>query len=194
MRHIPIILFGFGLSSCGLLPNCRQTFVLHREPLLTGAAHVPRLNGYYVSVGSDGFDAFALFTGGKVKMVSGWHPNGTDFWNNPQAHRAALVELASLVPREGWGVYSIRDNTILIQSFNHNLNEPCVRSVYEERGIVINDTTITISSLFMHWRQDTLISSPNTYRFYPMDQVPDPSSARLYRRGWYKRDLHPSRR
>ena len=193
MRTIPIFLFSFWLSSCGvLLPNCRQPFNLNREPILGDLAHLPSVNGIYVPVDSGG--AFALYASGKAKRVSSSQPAGTDFWSNPKEHGAALLELASLVPREGWGDYYIRDNAILIQSFNHNINEPCVRSVYEERGIVINDTTITITSVFTHWWwQDTLVSTPKTYRLYPMHQVPDPSDARLYRRGRYKRSLHPSR-
>ncbi len=186
-----VVLCALCTACNALLPNCREAYHAHQWPLLSSSARMPRTEGYYISL--DGQGCFAIYGNGRFKKVSLVMPDGKAFWAASETERMRLIESASIRPGDGWGDFSVDGDHFRGQFFNRNIDEVCVRNVFEYQGLVLNDSTIAVQSIYMHWKGETFMNTPNTFRFFPTEQRPDQSCSWLYTKSWYRNKLHFSR-
>jgi len=151
-----------------------------------------RVDGIFVSVNQRG--AFALYKDGKVKFVDSYLPIGNEFWLNPDKMISIVENQINIIGKEGTGHYKRVSDTIIIQTFGISNDQLCRRSVYETKGIIVNDSTIKVFSDYSYWFNSELIKEPNIYRLYKTDHKPDSTLAWFNKKRWYKKNLHESRR
>jgi len=116
------------------------------------------------------------------------------FWLYPETAIDTILANDDYFKREIWGHYQIIYDTIIIQSFGLANDQLCRRSVYETRGIILNDSTIKVFSDYSYWHNYELIKEPNIFRLYKTKHKPDSSIAWFNKKRWYKKNLHESRR
>jgi hypothetical protein len=187
-----VLLIVYLCSACAGIYPCRKQFNVYKDPILVSNTEIPiRTNGLYVSTNLSG--SFFLFDNGYTKTVSSIGPNGMSFWENPESEIHDLQLILNSFEREVWGQYKICNDTIVIQTFGLN-DQMCRRSVYETRGVILNDSIIKVFSDYSYWFDYELIEEYNIYRLYKTEQKPDTSKAWFNNKWWYKRNLHESRR
>ena len=121
-------------------------------------------------------------------------PIGKEFWADPEkVLKEEVYNSWHFNDKEGWGVYNVEKDSIKFQSFNYHTQEPCKRWLFEDRGLILNDSTILIYSVYSFNGKLELIKEPNIYGFYPTTKKPDSTNAWLYKRKWYKENEHKSR-
>ncbi len=98
--------------------------------------------------------------------------------------------------KENWGDYAVKENEIILQNFNRNNEEVCKRSVFEEKGRILNDSTIEIYSEYSYWWKDKspTLYAPCVLNFYKTDTKPDSTIAWFVNKNWYKNELNTSRK
>lgn len=178
------------IGGCFFRPNCdKDKYIVSRslfiKPLL-------KLNGIYISKNLKG--SFFLYSDGKFHNHSTNFPVGAEFWNSPAEGIEEINNDWFFNRKDGWGDYYTNDDSIFIQFFNYHSQEFCKRWVYEMRGKILNDSTIKMSYLFSDNGNDTLQSGPNTFSFYQTSIKPDSTIGWVYKKEWYKNNLHPSRK
>jgi hypothetical protein len=180
------------LNSCGIMLNCHRPFNIYKFPIAQHPhANRPRTDGIFVS--TDSRDAYFFYANGRVMSYGFLHPIG-DFWSDPDSALATMRAHRNFNSREGWGDHSIRNDTIWVQAFNWNVQEPCTRAVFDDVGRVISDSIIVINVIFAHSRADTLFKGSKEFRFHPTALKPDSANVWFEKKLWYKKELHPSRR
>lgn len=183
----------FQLASCVSPINCRKQFTVFMDSIsVSSHKYQIRVDGIFVSVNQRG--AFALYKDGKVKFVDSYLPIGNEFWLNPDKMISIVENQINIIGKEGTGHYKRVSDTIIIQTFGISNDQLCRRSVYETKGIIVNDSTIKVFSDYSYWFNSELIKEPNIYRLYKTDHKPDSTLAWFSKKRWYKKNLHESRR
>jgi hypothetical protein len=178
------------LNSCFLRPNCsKKYFIVNNQEFIKSNL---KTNGVYVSINKGG--AFFLFDDGKIQNHSTNKPNGYEFWSDPEKEISKVYDVWYFNRKDGWGNYIVNNDSIFIQFFNYHNQEPCKRWVYEQKGVTLNDSTIEIFSTFMHYQNEYLYTDSNIYRFFPTIKKPNDKKAWLFKKHWYKKGLHESRK
>jgi hypothetical protein len=123
---------------------------LYKEPIINSNEKILlKTDGIYIS--KNGWAAFFLYNNGKVKIHRPFFDTiPEDRWRSPQKILKEMQDDWEFKEKERWGDYSIRGNEIIIQRFNRNNEEICKRSVFEEKGRILNDTTIEIYSEYSY--------------------------------------------
>jgi hypothetical protein len=196
MRSI-ISIFGccilFQLASCVSPINCRKQFTVYKEPIIKSSRNIHSFNnGIFVSI--NGEDVLYLFDNGLSKTISSSISTNQEFWLYPEKAIDNIIADDDYFKKEIWGHYQIIYDTIIIQTFGLANDQLCRRSVYETRGIILNDSTIKVFSDFSHWFNYEIIKEPNIFRHFTTDYKPDRSLAWFNKKRWYKKNLHESRR
>jgi len=196
MKTISVIFeccFLFLFVSCVSPINCRKQFTIFMDPIsVSSDEYKIHIDGIFVSVNQRG--TFALYKDGKAKFIDSNFPIGDEFWEYPERKISFIEKQISLIGKEGAGHYRILNDTIIIQSFGLSNDQLCRRSVYETKGIIMNDSTIKVFSDYSYWFDSELIKEPNIYRLYKTDQKPDSTLAWFNKKRWYKKNLHESRK
>ncbi|MDD3744445.1 MAG: hypothetical protein PHX54_12535 [Lentimicrobiaceae bacterium] len=151
-----------------------------------------RVDGIFVSVNQRG--AFALYKDGKAKFVDSYLPIGNEFWLYPEKMISIIENQINIIGKEGAGHYKQVSDTIIIQTFGISNDQLCRRSVYETKGVILNDSTIVVFSDYSYWFDSELIKQPNIYRLYKTNLKPDSTLAWFNKKRWYKNNLHESRK
>jgi hypothetical protein len=195
MKSFRILTIGailFLLNACVGIYPCRKQFTLYKEAFYHTDAKLPiKTNGVYISISHEG--SFYLYNNGYAKILFSNLPESKTFWKNPSIEINELQSQEKYFRKEVWGNYSINNDTIAIQTFGLN-DQLCKRSVYETKGVILNDSTIKVFSDYSYWFDTELIKEPNIYRLYKTDQKPDSTMAWFNKKRWYKKNLHESRR
>lgn len=182
----------FLLNACVGIYPCRKQFLLYKEAFEFSDTKLPiNTNGVYISVSHEG--SFYLYNNGYAKILFSNLPVSKSFWKNPSIEINELQSQEKYFRKEVWGNYIIKNDTIIIQTFGLN-DQLCKRSVYETKGVILNDSTIKVFSDYSYWFDSELIKVPNIYRLYKTDQKPDSTLAWFNKKWWYKKDLHESRK
>lgn len=182
----------FLLPSCAGIYPCRKQFTIYKNTILQPQIKFPiKTNGVYVSTNQGG--SFYLYDNGYAKTVSMFFPDSKLFWENPENQMTELHSEEDYFRKEVWGNYKFIDDTIIIQTFGLN-DQLCKRSVYETKGIILNDTTIKVFSDYSFWFDSELIKEPNIYRLYKTEHKPDSTLAWFNKKYWYIKNLHESRK
>lgn len=181
-------------SCCGCYPfriSNHRPFVLHQMPISQGSGiSVPRTTGLYVS--SNGSSALFFYADGKVLFYdTEWLPGW--FWKNPDSSLWAMENAPRRFYRDSWGVYSVRHDSLELQSFAFSWQRSLVHHVVDLGAQQFGDTVFHIGSIYQH---EFNRASPwnSTYRYYPCTFRPDSSKAWFSRKPWYRKHLHPDRR
>ena len=181
------------MGSCVSPINCRKQFTVFKEPVYTTNSSRPlNIHGIFVSINDEG--AFYLYNNGLSKTISSSVSLNQSFWLNPEIEIVKLLNDDNYFKKEVWGHYQIINDTIVIQTFGLANDQICRRSVYETKGIILNDTTIKVFSDYSYWFNNQFIKEPNIYRFYKTELKPDSTLAWFNKKWWYKRNLHESRK
>lgn len=173
-------------SSCF---NQKKHFKIIRIPVKEDRSKNFKKNGVYISNQEKG-SALFFFENGFTKW-SGWTNN---FIEDKVNNFKDIEEFNNNFQKEYWGHYAIKNDTIIIQEFNHNNEEIYKRSISERHGLIINDSTIVILSWDSYWGNYQLPQDPMKYIFYPTNSKPDSTKAWFNNKRWYKKNLHESRK
>ncbi len=181
------------MASCVSPFNCRKQFTLFHEPIIKSNSNRHLLNeGIFISI--DGKDAFYIYNNGLSKSISSSKYLNHEFWKNPEIGIANLLTDDEYFKNEIWGHFQIIEDTIMIQSFGLANDQVCRRSVYEEKGIFLNDSTIKMFSSYSYWFEREFLKEPIIYHLYKTNQKPDSTLAWFNKKRWYKKNLHESRK
>ncbi len=142
----------------------------------------------------NGGGALCFFDNGLAKYISSSVSANNSFWINPEVEIKNLLENDQYFKKELWGHFQIIDDTIIIQNFGISNDQLCRRSVYEKKGVIVNDSTIIILSNYSFWFDNDLIKEPDTYRLFKTDQKPDSTLAWFRKKRWYHKNIDESRR
>ena len=190
-KSIILIIVLFSFNSCGILMTQKRHFNTYKSPVLQEGDKLPfKTNGVYVEKNSHFNEVFYFYTNGLVKN-SGLH---SDFWDNPKEIAKKVEDIYIFSSKEFWGDYTIKDDTIYIQIFNHNTQFLYKRWIFEWKGVIKNDTTIEMFSEYSYFGKDQFIHKPVIYGFYPTEIKPDSTKAWFNNKKWFKENLHESRK
>ncbi len=182
--------------SCSSPINCTKNFITYKEPISHNNEKISlRTDGIYIS--ENGRASFFLYNNGRVKIHSPFFDTlQQELWATPQKVVKEMQNDWEFKQKERWGDYSIKGNEITIQRFNRNNEEVCKRSVFEEKGRILNDSTIEIYSEYSYWWKDKLpaLYTPCILKFYKTDIKSDSTIAWFINKNWYKKELDNSRR
>lgn len=178
------------ISACSSI-NCVKPFSTFSKPIEKQSFFKLRTNGVYVS--QSGRGAFFIYKNGKAKIISSLFPIGKEFWNDPKNEIEKIYGDMNYSTKECWGDYTLVEDSILIHFITRHNNEPCKRWVFEETGIVLNDSIIKIETSYSFWGKDTIQNEPNIFRFFPTNIKPDSNIFWYKNKSWYIKNLHESR-
>ncbi|MBK8785200.1 MAG: hypothetical protein IPO01_04040 [Chitinophagaceae bacterium] len=193
---IIVLVISVDLISCSSPVNCSKYFIAYKEPIINSNQKLSlRTDGIYIS--KNGRAALFLFNNGKVKVYSPFFDTlRAELWVPPQKVIAEMQNAWEYKQKERWGDFFIKGNEIIIQRFNRNNEEVCKRSVFEEKGRILNDSTIEIYSEYSYWWKDKLpsLSAPCVLNFYKTNTKPDSTIAWFVNKSWYKNELNEKRK
>ena len=187
MKSIHVIIgcsFLLLLASCVSPINCRKQFTIYKNPNNNVISEFSFLkDGVFVSL--NGKNAFYLYNNDLVKSILRTERANQLFWVCPVKEIYKILPDDEYFKREIWGHYQIINDTILIQTFGLSNDQLCRRSVYETKGVLLNDSTIEVFSYYSYWFESEFINEPNIYRFYKTDLKPDSTLAWFNKKRWY---------
>jgi hypothetical protein len=97
--------------------------------------------------------------------------------------------------RDLWGCFTVKDDSIYIQSFYRGEQTAIKRYMSEFRGIIKNDSTIELNYKMDYNPRILQMYSPSAqYAFWKTEIRPDNSIAWFLKKKWYQRELHNSRK
>lgn len=186
--------FNFIISCNLILPNCISHFSIYKEPKIDAENEISlQTHGMYIS--KNGKAAFFLYRNGKIKIhLPNFSSISREFWESPKEVINSMENSLYFNEKEWWGDFAIKNDTIIVQNFNKHNQYICKRWVFEERGRIINDTTIEIYLDYSYFTNDTLSKTPCVLNFYPTTIKPDSTLAWFNNKKWYKKYLHESRK
>lgn len=194
--RIIIVAISVDLISCSSPVNCTKYFTAYKEPIINNNQKLLlRTDGIYIS--KNGRAALFLFNDGKVKVYSPFFDTmRVELWAPPEKVLAEMQNSWEYKQKERWGDFFIKGNEIIIQRFNRNNEEICKRSVFEEKGRILNDSTIEIYSEYSYWWKDKhpVLYAPCVLNFYKTNAKPDSTIAWFINKNWYKNELNESRK
>lgn len=184
------------VASCNSPINCTKYFTIYKKPVVNNnEGKSLRTDGIYIS--KNGLASFFLYDNGKVKIHRPFFDTmPVSLWRNPQKILDKMQEDWEFKRKENWGDYTIQGNEIILQNFNLNNQEACKRSVFEEKGRILNDSTIEIYSDYSYWWKDKqpILYIPCVLNFYKTETKPDSTIAWFINKSWYKNGLNESRK
>lgn len=173
------------------MPNCHKQFTVYQLPVHDSTATSQlRSDGIYASEHTR--EVLCFQPNGLVKAYPLCIPD-TGFWTDPSLTISIIQSRYEPYKKEDWGAYTVLADTLKLQRFNYHQTEVCKRSVFDYRGVVLNDTTLVITSKIAYWFDDTATTGHFVYRFYPTDFKPDDSRIWFEKKRWYLRNRDPSR-
>lgn len=175
------------LFLCGCYPllkvTCHKTYSANAQHSPVAGLSVPRTTGMFVG----GSGAYFFYEDGRV------------FFTREPAHICTPPLVPNKSNRSGlqrydsWGDYYMSNDTLIIQRFHYHPQEACTRSVIEEHGFMMNDTTFRLVSKHYHALQGKY-PAEQVFDYWPCPSRLDQTKAWLVHKGWYLKNLHPSRR
>lgn len=174
--------------------NKTEDFTVYKKPVkIEGKSF--RTDGYYVPVDSK-YHVFCFFENGLMKSHVTWADQ--NFWENPDDAVKTFYKPQMLTTQESYGGYRIKGDTLSLQYFNRSNVDVYARSVYDVKGIIVNDTTLKIISekafIESSGSPNELLDQPVILRFYESSIKPDSSQAWFLPKPWYHKELHDSRK
>lgn len=197
-KYFKIAVLGISINSisCTIPINCIKHFTAYKEPVINNNKKISlRTDGIYIS--DNGRASFFLYNNGRVKIHSPFFDTIPEhLWRTPQRIINEMQDDWEFKRKENWGDYTIKGNEILLQNFNRNNEEICKRSVFEEKGRILNDSTIEIYSDYWYWWKDKhpTLYVPCVLNFYKTHVKPDSTIAWFINKNWYKKELDNSRK
>ncbi|TCN52473.1 hypothetical protein D0809_00050 [Flavobacterium circumlabens] len=200
MRKTIYMLILLFISSCGIGPVKWEGFSNYEKPVRFEKSVKLKTNGVYVVDSVNGYinskECYYLYNNGLCL------PNSQDknFWKNPKYYldeeynRMVKYQEKYKIKPDVFGQYSISNDTICFQVFGANNNEFFRRWVIEDKGIIVNDSTIKLFSSYSYLRKIELLDKPKTLLFYKMEIKPDSTKLFYKNKKWYKKGLHKSRK
>ena len=211
-EYLILLFIGMALSGCYSL---HKNFIIHEHPILENSRYELEIDGVYF-VGSNEekcpSNYFFFYKNGLV-YVSRFtgKQEVLDFWSNPNHYIDNLNRnyFQMFKPRDMWGSYKIRNDSIFIQYFYDNGSNQVGlmnRNSIDLSGIITSSHSFTIDVRICTWCDkfygtnsrhsgDTSYFSPSSvYKFEKSDFKVDSSLAWFSKRSWYTKNLHESRR
>jgi hypothetical protein len=188
-----IILVFLELCSCTFIFNDKSNFTLFKEPVIKNFDGIPlKTNGIYIS--EDGGGALFLYQNGQVKLLKPFFSQARKgIWLDPLDVLKGINLYWNFNTKEFWGSFIINDNEIIFQNFNEN-NILKERYLFEQRGRILNDSTIVIFSDYVYNTGDSLLNTECLLKFYPTSIKPDSTNIWFVNKKWYRKNLHESRK
>ena len=125
-----------------LMQSClikKKDFTIIHEPLLSANRFDLDISGIY---GHPDSFSYVFYANGLVKTLA-------DNQISEENNRVKLIY--DYKPKESWGYYKIKYDSIIIQRFNRHSEEIYKRWIIEDKGIILNDSTIRILSTHSYW-------------------------------------------
>lgn len=187
-------MLSFFLTSCLIPISNKRFFSIYSAPIFEGSnGYRLKYNGIYVSINDS--DGFVFFTKGKVKWFSGYWSNAKVFWSNQDsAWYNIYASQFSYNKQEKWGEYMIINDSFFAEEFNFNKTNFVVRDVFRQKGVIINDTTLVLSTWYSVSDNFEFLNGIDTFRFYRTHLKPDSTKIWYQNKRWYKKDVHESRK
>ncbi len=136
-----------------------------------------------------------FYSNGNVKQIRPRFDSFPQTYMTPPATvLAGLTTNMFFRSKEGWGDYTIRNDTIVLQIFGWHNDEMPTRRVYESWGLVINDSTIEIHIDRCVRTDDTIFNGTCRLHYYPTTIKPDSNLVWFNKKRWYRDHLHNSRK
>ena len=188
-----IILVFLVSCSCTFIFNDKSNFTLFKEPVIKNFDGTPlKTNGIYIS--EEGRAAFFLYNNGQVKILYPFFNHKTkEFWLNPSEVTRNMNVNWDFDSKEWWGNFSIDSNEIILRYFNRN-NLFRERYLFENKGEILNDSTIVIYSDYIYNTGDSFLNTKCLLKFYPTSIKPDSTNIWFVNKKWYRKNLHESRK
>ncbi len=182
------------LSSCFIPITIRKDFSVFKQPVYKGDNRFKlRYDGIYVSVNKSGGVAF--YSDGKQRTIGSVLPEGNSFWFDPEAEMRDILKRYEYDADEIWGDYYIKNDTFYSEGFGLNYSEFIVRQFFIRKGVLLNDTTLLITSnKNTHYDIEFEKNEPNVFRFYKTKLKPDSTKIWYINKHWYQKGVHESRK
>lgn len=173
------------LQSC---VNKIKDFTVYKIPKVVGnESKIMNLSGIYVS-SNDNPPAYFFYDNGMVKTVG---------LNQFKKVNSKIYFDNYYDCKENWGHYFIEGNNITIQKFNKHNEEIFKRWIIEEKGIILNDTTIILYTRKSFWanqinseeKMDSILLI-----LKPVNIKPDSTQAWFLNKKRYRKNVHESRK
>lgn len=192
MKKIIIMIISLNLVSCGILQNKKREFVTHKLPIFNEQKERNfNTNGVYIPENNIKGRSIFFYKNGSVKL-------GNYIENNQKKCDDMISEIHSyynFFSDEGWGHYTIADDTIVIQAFNNwNLEFIYKRWIIELTGLIQDDSSFILISKYSYHGKDEFINEPIRYNLCTIDVKPDSTIAWFVNKKWFKKNLHESRK
>ncbi len=190
---VVIVIILIQLYSCKYIYNDTRNFYLFKMPITLSHNSIPlKTNGIYIS--DEGGAALFLYENGLVKILRPFfNHKAKEIWLDPSYVISNMSFDWHFYSKEWWGDFLIDKNEIILQDFNRN-NILKNRYLFEQRGRILNDTTIVIFSDYVYNTGDSLLKSECLLKFYPTSIKPDSTNIWFVNKKWYRKNLHESRK
>jgi hypothetical protein len=188
-----IILVFLELCSCTFIFNDKSNFTLFKKPIIKKCDGIPlKTNGVYIS--DEGRAVLFLYKNGLVKILRPFFNHKTkEFWLDPYNVISNMNLDLDYNSKEWWGNFVIDENEIVLRYFNSN-NLIRQRYLFENRGRILNDSTIVIFSDYVYNTGDSLLNTECLLKFYHTSIKPDSTNIWFVNKKWYRKNLHESRK
>ena len=209
------ILYFFILTLCGCIV-VHNEFSIYKKPVFEGIKTKNlHLNGiYYIKNPNFKYPTpFIYFydngTAYLLSYVQGSFDGSNEavmFWSNiEQAVDHYRSNWSDPTDRDMWGCYTVKDDSIWIQSFYRGDQSAIRRNMTEHHGIINSDGSIEIiytkckpcHKVFPEdYNKDAIeLYLPTAkYSFFKTDKRPDNTKAWFLKKKWYRKELHESRK
>lgn len=186
-----VLVSAFGASCRCITANCHKQFTLYAEPIRQVTENTLRMDGVYV--GDRDGTAYYFRRDGCIKEYPFLYAHVTT--EAPRVVDSIFHEGRGYLTEERWGLYAIKGDSLLVQAFNFKPMTGCRRSVFDLRGRMDSDSTLTIFSEYWHYRDDYSAGFPQQFHFVPLDTALLPSLHRPWfeRKKWYREARHSGR-
>jgi len=190
---VVIVIILIQLYSCKYIYNDTRSFNVYKKPISQSQNIISlKTNGVYIS--EDGGGALFLYQNGQVKLLKPFFSQARKgIWLDPLDVLKGINLYWNFNTKEFWGSFIINDNEIIFQNFNEN-NILKERYLFEQRGRILNDSTIVIFSDYVYNTDDSLLNTECLLKFYPTSIKPDSTNIWFVNKKWYRKNLHESRK
>jgi len=190
---VVIVIILIQLYSCKYIYNDTRNFNVYKKPISQSQNIISlKTNGVYIS--EDGGGALFLYQNGQVKLLKPFFSQARKgIWLDPLDVLKGINLYWNFNTKEFWGSFIINDNEIIFQNFNEN-NILKERYLFEQRGRILNDSTIVIFSDYVYNTGDSLLNTECLLKFYPTSIKPDSTNIWFVNKKWYRKNLHESRK
>jgi hypothetical protein len=184
------------IIALSLLTACfvkKRDFYVYKYPVVYNLQTMPlRTDGFYAPAFEKERVLF-LYDNGVVKKG----PWVRDFFlNKEKAIEVINTDYYTQKGKEYFGSFKIYDSSIIIQAFNiHSQHYPIYRRwVFESKGVILSDTSFLLHTKIDQLDKYEFYEVPVLFLFYPYENKPDSSNSWFNSKGWYRNQLHESRK